>query len=106
MTRSTLVVLLVASSVAIVRTAATAPPSAGAQNVEDCIRYDPDSLHIDDYGPRGWMLLEKRVPLHLFDTRGDAEMGMTVVRAHRAHCFIGRDNQRADRSTYIFEYYR
>jgi hypothetical protein len=42
----------------------------------------------------------------ILDTQSDAELALAVGRLYSAHCFIGRSNQRADRSLYIVEYWQ
>ncbi|HAC20726.1 MAG TPA: hypothetical protein DCF91_01350 [Porphyromonadaceae bacterium] len=71
----------------------------------DCLPYNPAMLRIVDDGIRGWLLTDGVSRMKLFDNREDARNGLIVARRHTAHCFVGRDNPRPNRSDYIFEYW-
>jgi hypothetical protein len=42
----------------------------------------------------------------MLDNQADADNALALARSFTAHCFIGRDNQRADRASYIVEYWK
>jgi len=78
------------------------PPDALPADVTtDCIAYDPASLAIEDLGAVGWRLNSSSSAMLLTDTEADAQRALALARLHSQHCFVGRDNQRSDRSRYI-----
>ncbi len=72
---------------------------------EDCIGHDPARLEIVDLGAQGWRLQEGSHWMLLLDNQSDAEDALMLAKRYNAHCFIGRDNTRPNRSDYIFEYW-
>lgn len=77
----------------------------GAIPDKDCIGYDPSQLSIENLGELGWRLNSGSLAMKLFDNETDARMGMTVAAHYSEQCFIGRDNDREDRSRYIEGYW-
>jgi hypothetical protein len=80
----------------------TASPSTAG---EDCIPYDPGALRIVDEGKTGWVLTSGRLRMVLLDSEQDAQAALALAQRHTAQCFIGRDNTRSDRMSYIVEYW-
>lgn len=72
---------------------------------EDCLPYNPARLRIVDEGKQGWLLTDGSSRMLMLDNQEDAENALALARGHTAHCFIGRDNNRAVRSDYIVEYW-
>ncbi len=72
---------------------------------EDCIGYDPATLEIQDLGAAGWRLDAGSSALLLYDNETDALRGLELAEAFNDLCFIGRDNTRPDRLSYIREYW-
>jgi serine/threonine protein kinase len=73
---------------------------------EDCIAYDVAQLQIIDEGANGWLLTDGRSRMLILDNQMDAENALKLARRHTQHCFIGRDNTRPNRKSYIVEYWR
>lgn len=73
---------------------------------EDCLPYNPNALYIENLGATGWRLTDGSSSMVIFDNEADANIGLQNARAHTEHCFIGRDNTRANRYAYIFEYWQ
>jgi hypothetical protein len=71
----------------------------------DELPYDPQALRIVNEGSRGWLLTDGRSRMKMFDNSEDARNGMAVARRHTRHGFVGRDNPRSKRSTYLMEYW-
>jgi hypothetical protein len=93
-----LLLLVLASAAAI----AAAPRQT--TKTEDCIKYNPDSLQIEDAGEIGWRLVDGKIRLQTLDNREDAEAAMALAQQHTYQCFIGRDNRRPERIRYIVQY--
>jgi hypothetical protein len=74
---------------------------------EDCVPYDPKALQIVPAGEEGYRLTEDGSHGMLtLDDKTDAYAALALARRHTAHCFIGRDNTRNDRSRYIVDYWQ
>jgi hypothetical protein len=71
----------------------------------DELPYNPQALRIVDEGPRGWLLTDGRSRMKIFDNREDARNGLAVARRHTTQGYVGRDNPRSNRSTYLMEYW-
>jgi hypothetical protein len=72
----------------------------------DCLFYDPNNLTIVENAPVGWQLVSSPQLLFTFDTQADALAGRNVFQNYDQYCFVGRDNPRPDRKTYILSYLR
>ena len=77
-----------------------------ATRAEDCIKYNPYNLQIEDLGDKGWRLSDGKMWMQVLDNRDDAEAALTLAQQHNYQCFIGRDNRRLDRKSYIVEYWK
>lgn len=73
---------------------------------QDCVRYDPTRLEIINVGDAGWGLNAGGFRLLLLDTEEDARQALNTAAGFTHQCFAGRDNVRANRSTYLFQYWR
>jgi len=81
-------------------------PPTGPVAAEDCLPYNPERLSIRDEGAQGWLLTDGVSRMLMLDNRADAARALAVARRHTAHCFIGRNNHRPNRSDYIVHYWR
>ncbi|HEY8186177.1 MAG TPA: hypothetical protein VIF64_08915 [Pyrinomonadaceae bacterium] len=77
----------------------------GVPDRRDCLPYNPRNLRIENEGASGWLLTDGRSRMLVLDSRPDAARALALARQHRAHCFIGRENQRPNRKDYIMEYW-
>ena len=73
---------------------------------EDCLNYNPNNLTIRNEGANGWLLTDGVSRMLMLDNGADARNALALARRHTSHCFIGRDNRRADRQSYIVEYWK
>lgn len=71
----------------------------------DCLTYNPDNLKIVNEGASGWLLTDGRSRMLILDNEEDAKRALALAKRHTAHCFIGRDNTRPNRRTYVHEYW-
>jgi len=74
---------------------------------EDCVHYDQSTLRIVPEKEIGWSLTvgKEGTRMLLLDTEADANDAKALAERHTALCYIGRDNTRANRETYIVEYW-
>lgn len=74
---------------------------------EDCISFDPTNLSVIQNGA-DWFVQSGGIVLTQFATQSDAQIMATIIPGNgwAQQCFIGRDNHRADRLTYIVEYWK
>jgi hypothetical protein len=82
-------------------------PGGALDNIQpkDCLPYNPGDLRIVDEGASGWLLTDGRSRMLTLDNRTDAVNALALAQRHTQQCFIGRDNRRADRRTYIVDYW-
>jgi hypothetical protein len=73
---------------------------------EDCIPYNRANLKIVDEGANGWLLTDGSSRMVMLDDQQDAERALTMAKGYGQQCFIGRDNQRANRKDYIVTYWK
>lgn len=71
----------------------------------DEINYNPRNLRIRYEGDKGWLLTDGVSRMKMLDNKEDARNALRVARRHTRHGFIGRDNNRSNRSDYIIEYW-
>lgn len=81
--------------------------SGGLDDIQpkDCLPYVAANLSIVDEGASGWLLTDGMSRMEILDNQADAERALALAQRHTAHCFIGRDNTRANRADYIVEYW-
>ena len=98
-TISVMLVVLVGTAYSQKRTAVPA---------EDCIPYDANRLEIIDEGKKGWLLSDNGGShrMAMFDNESDAALGLEIAGKYSWMCFIGRNNVRANRKTYILQYWK
>jgi hypothetical protein len=94
------VMLLVLVGIAFTQTVPRSP--------EDCLPYNANRLAIHDEGERGWLLSDDggKHRMAMFDNESDAALGLEIARQHNQMCFIGRNNRRQNRKTYILQYWK
>jgi hypothetical protein len=73
---------------------------------EDCIGYERDRLSILDEGASGWLLTDGRSRMLVLDNQQDAQNALILAKVYTNQCFIGRNNTRTDRLSYIVQYWR
>jgi hypothetical protein len=75
---------------------------------EDCISHDPTQLSVVyNAGQAIWQVLEGTNHAMLaYKRKVDADTALAVAKRDKKHCFIGRDNTRTNRKSYILDYYR
>jgi hypothetical protein len=75
---------------------------------EDCISYNPAALTMaydaGYYTVKEGSKVVLRVPGQQGDTTGDK--ALALAKRYKKHCFLGRDNTREERNSYIFDYWR
>ncbi|MEL7474843.1 MAG: hypothetical protein AAGJ55_01245 [Cyanobacteria bacterium J06555_12] len=71
----------------------------------DCRSYNPANIRIVDEGANGWLLTDGISRMDLLDTLEDAELALGLAREHSSRCFVGRSNDRPNRTAYILEYW-
>ncbi len=72
----------------------------------DCISYNSGNLSIVDEGAGGFLLTDGNSRMLMLDNNGDAARAKLVAAGNTRQCFIGRNNNRPNRKTYIVEYWR
>lgn len=74
---------------------------------EDCVTYDPAELRLVNIGADGFQLVAGgSQALLLLDDEADARNSLKWAKAFTRQCFIGRDNERPDRSRFIVGYWK
>lgn len=73
---------------------------------QDCLSYNPAALEIVDLGEPGWRLTDGSSAMLVLDNEADAREALSLASQHSEHCFIGRNNSRSNRSSYILEYWK
>ena len=74
---------------------------------EDCVPYNPSTLRLTDEGERGWLIARDDGARFIgLDTREDAAVMLEVFKSHREFCYVGRNNQRANRDHYVHHYWK
>jgi hypothetical protein len=94
-------------------TGATTANTGGAQSSdwpspEDCVAYNPNNL-TKKYEAGIWTINDGTTQvmlLHGGPTENLGDKGLALAKRFAAHCYIGRDNHRAEKYSYIFDYWR
>jgi len=73
---------------------------------EDCISYNRHGLRIVNEGANGWLLTDGNSRMLMLDNKEDAERALGMASENSKQCFIGRNNIRPNRKTYIFGYWQ
>jgi len=71
----------------------------------DCIPYNPVNVVAEDLDAQGWRLKEGNHWMLLADDLNDALAVLRIVERYTKFCFIGRDNNRPNRKSYIMTYW-
>jgi C1A family cysteine protease len=71
----------------------------------DGIPYNPTNVVAEDLDAKGWRLEEGNHWMLMAHDMNDALAILRVVERHTRMCFIGRDNQRPNRKSYIMTYW-
>ncbi len=73
---------------------------------EDCIPYSPAGLHLIANADGSVTLASAGSLMQTLDNNADGTLALSVAHAHSNQCFIGRNNSRSNRISYIFEYWK
>ncbi len=71
----------------------------------DGIPYNPAKVVAEDLDAKGWRLKEGKHWMLMAHDMNDALAVLRVVERHTRMCFIGRDNRRPNRKSYIMTYW-
>src|SRR5262252_377776 len=74
----------------------------------DCINYNPNNL-TTKYEAGIWTVNDggtQVMRLHGGPTDNTGQKGLALAKQYKSHCFIGRNNSRTERYSYIFDYWR
>ena len=79
----------------------------GGADAGDCINYDPGSLRVHKLdGNDGFAVAtDPANPVLTLDNESDARRGLTLARAYRSHCYLGRTSRRPNKNVYLIEYW-
>lgn len=72
---------------------------------EDCIPYASSSIFLENIGSDGWLLTDGSMAMVILDTKEDGELLLAHAQENDQQCFIGRNNTRPNRMSYIVEYW-
>jgi hypothetical protein len=75
---------------------------------EDCVAYNPNNL-TKAYEAGVWTINDGTIQvmlLHGGPTENVGDKGLGLAKRYAAHCYIGRNNHRAEKYSYIFDYWR
>ena len=71
----------------------------------DGIPYNPTNVVAEDLDADGWRLKEGDHWMLMAHDMNDALSILRIVERHTRMCFIGRDNKRSNRKSYIMTYW-
>ena len=78
-----------------------------ARGREDCVPYDASTLRLTDEGPLGWLISRDDGARFIgMDNREDAEVMLAVFKRYKQFCYVGRNNKRANRASYVHHYWK
>jgi hypothetical protein len=75
---------------------------------EDCIVYNPNSV-TKQYEAGIWTINDGNIQvmrLHGGPSDNVGDKGLALAKRFKSHCFIGRNNHREEKYSYIFDYWR
>ena len=75
----------------------------------DCVSYNPNNLKVDGTGATGTFIVSdgSTVVERLHgQTDQVGQQALALAKRYRTHCYIGRNNHRASKGDYIFDYWR
>ncbi len=84
-----------------IKKAAAAAAGAG----EDCIAYDPAALKVVRDKLIGFLVSDGSNTVATLDDELDAKHTVQLAKGYRKHCYLGRNNKRPNRSSYVLEYW-
>ncbi|MBB5868243.1 hypothetical protein F4553_001622 [Allocatelliglobosispora scoriae] len=84
------------------------PAAASWPAPEDCVSYNPGNLSVHYEAGIYQVNDGSKVVLRLHGGPGEqvGEQGLALAKRYRKHCFLGRDNSREEKYSYIFDYWR
>jgi hypothetical protein len=73
----------------------------------DCTVYDPGSLKVHKLdGNEGFAVASDPAnPILTLDNENDARRGLSLARAFKKHCYLGRTSRRPNKNLYLIEYW-
>jgi hypothetical protein len=103
----------VATASAAATTAGSGGSTGGTQasdwpSPEDCVAYNPNNL-TKAYEAGIWVIKDgasEVMRLHGGPTENLGDKGLGLAKRFAAHCYIGRNNHREEKYSYIFDYWR
>ena len=86
---------------------AAAATAGGGGGDGDCVVYDPGSLKVHKLeGNDGFAVAaDPTSPVLTLDTESDARRGLSLARAYKKHCYLGRTSRRPNKNLYLIEYW-
>jgi hypothetical protein len=86
---------------------AAAAPGGGGGGDGDCTVYDPGSLKVHKLdGSDGFAVAaDPTNPVLTLDNETDARRGLSLARAYKKHCYLGRTSKRPNKNLYLIEYW-
>jgi hypothetical protein len=79
--------------------------AAGGGPTADCVAYEPAALRIADRKAAGQVVTDGSTDLLVLDNETDARRALALAKRHKAHCFLGRQNTRPNKSDFVIEYW-
>jgi hypothetical protein len=90
-------------------TTRTTQASSDWPSPADCVSYNPNNLKVDGSGASGTFIVSDGSTvverLHGQDNQV-GQQALALAQRYRTHCYIGRNNNRAEKGDYIFDYWR
>jgi hypothetical protein len=75
---------------------------------EDCVSYNPNNV-TSRYAAGIWAIVDGNIEvmrLHGGPSENVGQKGVALAKRYRQHCYIGRNNTREEKYSYIFDYWR
>jgi hypothetical protein len=75
---------------------------------EDCVTYNPNNL-TKQYAAGIWSIRDGQTEVarvHDGPAENTGDKALALAKRWKSHCFIGRDNHRTEKYSYIFDYWR
>ena len=79
--------------------------AGGGAPAADCVGYEPAALRIADRKAAGQVVTDGSTDLLALDTETDARRALALAKRYKAHCFLGRNNTRPNKSEFVIEYW-
>ena len=89
------------------RAAAGGDAATAGSGDGDCTVYDPGSLKVHklDNNEGFAVATDPANPVLTLDTESDARRGLSLARAYKKHCYLGRTSKRPNKNLYLIEYW-